>query len=71
VRRAGGAEGGQFKVVEVSPVGEETLERALNDWTREGFAFQSVHFVTREGSHRPALAYLFFQRSGAAPRTAT
>ena len=55
-----------FKVVEVSPVGEETLERALNDWTREGWAFQSVHFVSREGSHRPALAYLFFVRSGSA-----
>ncbi len=52
-----------FKVVEVSPVGEETLERALNDWTREGWSFQSVHFVSREGSHRPALAYVFFVRA--------
>ncbi len=52
-----------FKVVEVSPVGEETLERALNDWTREGWAFQSLHFVSRDGSHRPALAYLFFVRA--------
>ncbi len=52
-----------FKVVEVSPVGEETLERALNDWTREGWTFQSIHFVSREGSHRPALAYVFFVRS--------
>lgn len=56
-----------FKVVEVSPVGEETLERALNDWTREGWSFQSLHFVSRDGSHRPALAYLFFVRGGAAP----
>jgi hypothetical protein len=53
-----------FKVVEVSPVGEETLERALNDWTQEGWTFQSLHFVTCEGSHRPALAYLFFVRGG-------
>ncbi len=53
----------RYKVVEVSPVGEETLERALNDGSRDGFAFQSVHFVMREGSHRPALAYLFFTRS--------
>ena len=69
--RAGGTEGGNYKVVEVSPVGEDTLERALNDWTREGFAFQSVHFVMREGSHRPSLAYLFFQRSGAPARAGT
>ncbi len=57
-----------FKVVEVSPVGEETLERALNDCTREGWSFQSMHFVSREGSHRPALAYLLFVRGGAAVR---
>ena len=51
-----------YKVVEVSPVGEETLERALNERTREGWSFESLHFVMREGSHRPALAYLFFVR---------
>ncbi len=55
-----------FKVVEVSPVGEETLERALNDWAREGWSFQSIHFVSREGSHRPALAYVFFVRGAPA-----
>jgi hypothetical protein len=47
-------------VVEVSPVSEETLEDALNRWTAEGCSLESVHFVSREGSHRPALAYLFF-----------
>jgi hypothetical protein len=57
-----------YKVVEVSPVGEETLERALNDRAREGWTFESLHFVTREGSHRPALAYLFFVRGGAPGR---
>jgi hypothetical protein len=60
-----------FKVVEVSPVGEETLERALNDWTREGWSFQSLHFVMREGSHRPAMAYLFFVRGGSPERAKT
>ena len=49
-----------YKVVEVSPVSEEMLEDALNRWTAEGWSFESVHFVSREGSHRPALAYLFF-----------
>ncbi len=51
-----------YKVVEVSPVGEDTLERALNERAAEGWSVESVHFVTREGSHRPALAYLFFVR---------
>ncbi len=60
-----------YKVVEISPVGEETLERALNEWTQQGWSFASVHFVTREGSHRPAIAYLFFVRGGAPARAAT
>ncbi len=63
---AEGAGAATYKVVEVSPVGEESLEAALNRWTGEGLAFQSVHFVMREGSHRPAMAYLFFSR-GRAP----
>ncbi len=52
-----------YKVVEVSPVSEETLEDALNRWSAEGWSFESLHFVSREGSHRPALAYLFFVQS--------
>jgi hypothetical protein len=60
-----------YKVVEVSPVGEDTLERALNDWTREGWSIESVHFVARDGSHRPALAYLFFVRGRSPLRAVT
>jgi hypothetical protein len=62
---------GAYKVVEVSPVGEDTLERALNDRAAEGWAVESVHFVMREGSHRPALAYLFFVRGRPPARAAT
>ena len=64
--RQAGAEGGPasapdlYKVVEVSPVSDETLERALNDGAGAGFGFHSLHFVMRDGSHRPALAYVFF-----------
>ena len=51
-----------YKVVEVAPVTEESVERALNDRVGEGWGFESIHFVMREGSHRPAMAYLFFTR---------
>jgi hypothetical protein len=51
-----------YKVDELSPVSEEGLERLLNERVAEGWGFESVHFVTREGSHRPAMAYLFFTR---------
>jgi hypothetical protein len=57
----------RYGVSEVSPVTEETLERALNERAGSGWDFQSVHFVTREGSHRPALAYLFFTERKAGP----
>jgi hypothetical protein len=60
-----------YRVVEVSPVGEDTLERALNDRAAEGWAFESMHFVMRDGSHRPALAYLFFVRGRPPARAAS
>jgi hypothetical protein len=59
----------RYEVVEVAPVTEETLAGVLNDRTARGWSFQSIHFVMREGSHRPAMAYLFFtgRGGGAAP----
>jgi hypothetical protein len=59
-----------YKVIEVSPVHEESLEHALNEWAAEGWGFESIHFVMREGSHRPSMAYLFFTRNReAVPRS--
>ena len=55
----------RYDVVEVAPVTEETLASVLNDRTAKGWSFQSIHFVMREGSHRPAMAYLFFTGSKA------
>jgi hypothetical protein len=52
-----------YKVVEVSPLTEESIEGVLNERTEEGWGFESIHFVMRDGSHRPAMAYLFFTRS--------
>jgi hypothetical protein len=51
-----------YKVDEVSPVTDESLEHLLNERVREGWGFESLHFVLREGSHRPAMAYVFFTR---------
>lgn len=55
----------RYEVVEVSPVTEETLATALNERAARGLSFESLHFVTREGSHRPSMAFLFFTGSGA------
>jgi hypothetical protein len=51
-----------YKVVETSVVTEEVLERVLNQWVDQGWHFDSIHFVTREASKRPSMAFLFFVR---------
>jgi hypothetical protein len=52
----------QYKVVECSPVTEEELERTLNEWTGEGYALDGIHFVVREASKRPAMAFVLFTK---------
>lgn len=52
----------QYKVVELSTVSEETIEKALNDSTREGWSFDTMQFAMRESSKRPAMAFVLFTR---------
>ena len=54
------APGPRYQVDEVSPVSDETLKPLLNARSEEGWSFESIHFVMREGSHRPAMAFVFF-----------
>ena len=51
-----------YRVVETSVVTDEVLERILNQWVNQGWHFDSIHFVTREASKRPSMAFLFFVR---------
>jgi hypothetical protein len=50
-------------VDEVSPVSDETLKPLLNARSEEGWSFESIHFVMREGSHRPTMAFVFFTQA--------
>jgi len=52
----------QYKVVELTTVTGETIEEALNDWTRQGWNFDTVQFGMRDGSKRPAIAFVVFTR---------
>lgn len=52
----------RYKVVEIPVVTDETIEAALNEWTARDWQFDGVHFVVREASKRPSLAFLFFTR---------
>jgi hypothetical protein len=51
-----------YKVVEVTTVAEDTLEKVLNEWTCLGWRFDSLQFAMRESSRRPAMAFVIFSR---------
>ena len=51
-----------YKVVELSVVTDETIEETLNTMTSQGWRFESLQFVVREASRRPAMAFVIFIR---------
>ena len=53
-----------YKVVEISTVTDEEIERTVNEWFAKGYAFASIHFVTTQASRRPVMAFLFFTEQG-------
>ena len=59
------ADNPHYKVVELSLVTDEEIEKALNTWAGEGWIFDGIHFVVRDSSKRPTMAFIFFT-SGAA-----
>ncbi len=57
----------EYKVVETSTVTDEEIENILNDWTRRGYSFDSVHFVVKDSSRRPGMAFIFFTKTASQP----
>ena len=51
-----------YKVVELSSVSDVEIEAVLNEWTRQGWTFDTMHFAMRDASKRPAMAFLTFTR---------
>ncbi|MHB1843934.1 MAG: DUF4177 domain-containing protein [Deltaproteobacteria bacterium] len=56
-----------YKVVEVSTVTDEALERILNDWSARGWRLDGIQFAMRESSKRPSMAFVLFTQPGEAP----
>ncbi len=52
-----------YKVVELGSVTDTDIEAALNEWTKEGWSYDTMHFAMRESSKRPSMAFLLFTRS--------
>lgn len=51
-----------YKVLELSPVDESSLQEALNTWVPQGWIFERLEFVQQEGVRRPVMAYIFLVR---------
>ena len=51
-----------YKVVELTSVTDEEIEAVLNEWTSQGWSFDTIHFAMRESSKRPAMAFVSFTR---------
>ena len=50
----------KYKVVELSTVTDEEMEKAINSFVKEGWRFDGMHFAMRESSKRPAMAFILF-----------
>lgn len=52
----------EYKVVEESVVTDENLEKVLNEWVSRGWTYDGIQFAMRDGSKRPAMAFIVFTR---------
>ena len=61
-RRRGGRVALRYKVVELSMVTDEEIEKALNEWTDQGWTYDGMQFAMRDASKRPSMAFVTFTR---------
>jgi hypothetical protein len=54
----------QYKVVEVTTVTDEELEKVFNEWSEQGWTLDGVQFAMRDSSKRPSMAFVTFTREG-------
>jgi hypothetical protein len=52
----------RYKVVEISTVTDDEIEKTLNQWTAEGWQYDTMQFAMRDSSKRPSMAFVTFTR---------
>ena len=55
----------RYKVIEIAMVTDDELEKTLNQWTGEGWTFETMQFAMRDSSKRPSMAFVTFTRDEA------
>jgi hypothetical protein len=55
----------RYKVVEIATVTDDEIEKALNEWTAEGWQYDTMQFAMRDSSKRPSMAFVTFTREEA------
>ena len=53
------------KVVDLGTVTDDEIEKTLNEWTSEGWQFDTMQFAMRDSSKRPSMAFVTFTREEA------
>lgn len=53
----------EYKIVELTTVTDNDLEKVINEWTSEGWIFDRIQFAMSEASKRPSMAFVIFTRS--------
>jgi hypothetical protein len=51
-----------YKVVEIATVTDDEIEKTLNQWTAEGWQYDTMQFAMRDSSKRPSMAFVTFTR---------
>ncbi len=52
----------EYKVVELTTVTDEQIEKTINEWIPRGWHFDQLCFAMTEASKRPAMAFVMFTR---------
>jgi hypothetical protein len=50
-----------YKVIEISTVTAEEIEKVLNEWTKKGWKLDRILFAMKESQKRPAMAFVIFE----------
>lgn len=49
-----------YKVVEISTVTDEEIEKVLNEWCKNGWKLDRILFAMKETQKRPSMAFIVF-----------